>query len=371
VEELTSLGVQDVCFDDYGYVYGYLPGNVQNKNTIGFIAHMDTATETSGKDIHPTIIHNYDGKTIVINEKKNLTLSPKDFPHLNQQKNHTLIVTDGTTLLGADDKAGIAIIFTALETWLSNPALPHPGIVVTITPDEEVGRGTEHFNYAYYQEKNCSMAYTLDGGDPNIIEFENFNAASAQITITGKTIHPGSAKGKMVNSLLIAMEVNAMLPQNMKPSLTENHEGFYHLIEMNGSCGETRMHYLIRNHDKKEFAWQKEFFTQITDFINQKYGSDTMKSIVKDSYYNMKELILTKPILLENAVKAEKRVGLNPSFEPIRGGTDGASLTFKGIYTPNLGTGGANYHGPQEYLDVFEAESMVKVLLELGKIYTE
>ena len=370
VNELKQIGIDNAFIDNYGYVYGYLPSNCGCKKTIGLIAHMDTSFDASGKDIKPMIIEKYDGSVIKYNNNKNIELSPKEFPSLNKKIGHQLICTDGTTLLGADDKAGIAIIISTIESIL-NSSTQYPNIIITFTPDEEIGEGTKNFNYNYYKEKNCSFAYTLDGGDIEEISFENFNAASCIVKVIGKSIHPGSAKGKMINSQLIAMEFQSMLPQDQLPSLTEGYEGFYHLTAMSGSVEESTLEYIIRNHNKQLFENQKQLVKDIEKYLNKKYGEDTVKVTVNDSYLNMSEIILQHPEILEYAIKGLKRNGLNPTFLPIRGGTDGARLSFEGIYTPNLGTGGENFHGPYEYLDVTDMEKMIKVLISILHIITE
>ena len=363
--ELHSLGVENAYLDEFGYVYGYIPTNCNKETTLGLIAHMDTSDEASGANIHPQFVNNYQGQVIKLNDT--MSLDPKEFPRLLKQIGHDLITTDGTTLLGADDKSGVAIIMTIVEL-IHTKNIQHPNLIVTFTPDEEVGRGTLKFNYKYYKEHNCSLAYTLDGGEPEFINYENFNAASAKVTITGKSIHPGSAKNTMINSMLIGMEFNSMLPAGMIPSLTADHEGFNHLTDINGTCSETTLNYIIRNHDSKIFETQKQQFLDIKDFLNKKYGHELVKVEINDSYYNMKELILKNPILLDVAEQAIKNVGLVPVYDPIRGGTDGAHLTYDGILTPNLGTGGQNYHGPYEYLDLNEAESMINIVQEIFKL---
>lgn len=369
VQELKQIGIHNAFLDQYGYVYGYLESN-SSKPTIGLIAHMDTSFDASSQDIRPTIIEKYDGKDIIINEHLKMILSPKEFPSLNKKINHTIVHTDGTTLLGADDKAGITIIISAIEKIISNH-LEHPNIIITFTPDEEIGEGTKHFNYNFYKEKNCNFAYTIDGSNIEEINFENFNAASAHIKIKGKSIHPGSAKGKMINSLLIGMEFQSMLPHAAIPSLTDGYEGFFHLNRMHGSVEETNLEYIIRNHDKEAFNQQKNLIIQIQNYLNKKYNQDLVSITLTDSYYNMRELILKHSSILEYAIKAMKRNNMNPTFVPIRGGTDGANLSYNSIYTPNLGTGGENFHGPYEYLDITDMNKMIDVLITILKIITE
>ena len=368
VNELTSIGINNAYMDEFGYVYGYLPSNTNSKKTIGLIAHMDTSSDASGENIKPRVIEQYDGKDIKLNDV--LTLSPIEFPSLNNKVNHTLVVTDGNTLLGADDKAGICIIISAIEKIIKQN-LPHPNIIITFTPDEEIGEGTKHFNYELYKQYNCNLAYTLDGGDIKYISFENFNAASCEFIINGKSIHPGSAKGKMVNSILLANEIQNLLPPYQIPALTEGREGFYHLTNICGNVEKTIVSYIIRNHDLSEFNKQKEFMHTVCNFMNTKYGYNTVIMNLQDSYFNMRELILKEPLILEYAIKALNRNQITPEFEAIRGGTDGAHLSFNGILTPNLGTGGENFHGPYEYLDVTDMNKMIEVVITLLKIITE
>lgn len=363
--ELNNLGLTNAFIDEFGYVYAYLESNCHSDKTIGLISHMDTSDEASGANVKPVIIENYQGQIINVNKELGVILNPSEFPYLLKQLGHELITTDGTTLLGADDKAGIAIIMTAIDELIKGK-IDYPNIIITFTPDEEIGRGTDKFNYNFYKEHNCSIAYTIDGGEPNYINYENFNAASAIITINGKSIHPGSAKGKMINSQLIAMEFNSLLPNNMLPSLTDGYEGFNHLTSIEGTVSKTTMSYIIRNHDMNKFNQQKELFLFATDFLNKKYGANTVNTQINDSYYNMKDLVLTNKDILTKVEDALKENGLEPVYDPIRGGTDGARLTYSGILTPNLGTGGQNYHGPFEYLDVDEASTMVNVVKSLA-----
>lgn len=368
VEELHSLGIENAFIDEYCYVYAFIPTNCNSTKTVGLIAHMDTAPDASGENVKPNIIDFYTGNIITVNEELNIKLDPKEFPRLNKQLGHELITTDGTTLLGADDKAGIAIIMDAISNI---DMIEHPNIIITFTPDEEIGEGTEKFNFEYYKEHNCSLAYTLDGDDPSIINYENFNAASAIVKIHGKSIHPGSAKGKMINSMHLGMEFHNMLPVYKTPENTEKYEGFNHLHGMSGNVEETTLAYIIRNHDLKEFESQKEEFKRITEYLNNKYGENLFELTIADSYFNMKEIVLNHHEALEYINEALIMSGLNPETEPIRGGTDGARLSFGGIVTPNLGTGGANFHGPYEYVDVDEMKAMVRVVHNLLQIISE
>lgn len=362
LKELHEMKIYNAFIDEFCYVYAYIPSNCNSSKTVGLIAHMDTAGEASGKDVKPNIISCYNGQKIIVNKELGIILDPKEFPRLNSQLGHELITTDGTTLLGADDKAGIAII---MESIKNINELEHPNIIITFTPDEEIGEGTSKFNFDYYKEHNCTLAYTLDGDKPNVINFENFNAASATVKVHGKSIHPGSAKNKMINSITLAMEFNNMLPKFKVPENTENYEGFNHLTYITGDVEETTLYYIIRNHNMDEFINQKKEFESIKSYLNNKYGLNTFELIITDSYYNMSQKINENPKALEYIKEALVMSGLNPETEPIRGGTDGARLSFSGITTPNIGTGGANFHGPYEYVDVDEMKQMVNVIHNL------
>ncbi len=354
VSELQSLGVTNAYKDEFSYVYGMIPGKV-NKS-IGLIAHLDTALEISGENVKPVIINNYDGETIVL--QNGLEINKNEYPFLPGLKNHQLVTTDGTTLLGADDKAGIAIIMSLVEKILSSKE-NLPTIYIAFTPDEEVGNGTLHFNYDYFK---VDFAYTIDGGPINYINYENFNAASAFIKVNGKSIHPGSAKNKMINSLMVSMEFDNLLPKCARPEYTEGYEGFNHLNDLNGSVSETNMSYIIRNHDFEKFEKQKQDFISIKDYLNQKYGYEIIYLEIIDSYRNMKELILPHPEILNYPANALKEFGYNPVMEPIRGGTDGARLSYEGILCPNLGTGSYNHHGPLEFADITDMNKMVDIV---------
>lgn len=370
VNELHSIGIANAYIDEHCYVYAFLPSNINSKKTIGLIAHMDTATEMPGKDVKPQIIDDYDGSDIVLNKDQNIIMKVSDFPNLKNKIHHQLVTTDGTTLLGADDKAGIAIIMEVIQELLQQN-FPYPNIIITFTPDEEVGMGTNSFNFDYYKNHNCSMAYTIDGGNIDTLSFENFNAASATIKVQGKAIHPGSAKGKMVNSMHLAMEFHQMLPVDMVPEKTEKYEGFNHLTDFSGSVELSTLHYIIRNHDMTKFRQQIETFKTITNYLNNKYGKGTFSTTIVDSYYNMKEMVLKQPEILEYAIKGLKRNKIEPEIEAIRGGTDGARLSFSGIVTPNLGTGGDNCHGKYEYASINDMKKMVEIIIEIMKVATE
>lgn len=363
VNELKSIGCEDVFLDQYGIVYATIPSNVNNQvPTIGLIAHMDTSPDCSGANVKAKIINKYDGNDIILNE--NTIMKTSDFPSLLKNKNEDLIVTDGTTLLGADDKAGIAIIVETAYRIINNKELKHGVIKIAFTPDEEVGRGTENFDVKYF---NCDYAYTVDGGDINYISYENFNAASAIVKVKGINIHPGEAKDKMINSILLAKEFDDLLPKDELPSKTEKYEGFHHLCDFHGDVENTTLVYIIRNHDKEILNRQINDFNLIKEKINQKYNGEFVEVIIKDSYKNMKEVILNHKEVLDKVTNAYKKLSIPYEFEPIRGGTDGASLSFKGLPCPNLGTGGYNFHGRFEYVSITQMRKMVKILIETLK----
>ena len=367
VEEMKSIGINDVLMDEHGYVYGTIPSNTDNDvPAIGFIAHMDTSPDMPGNDIKPRIVHNYDGKDIVLNEEKNIVMKTEMFEHLLDYTGNDIIVTDGTTLLGADNKAGIAEILSMAEFFINNPAVKHGTIKIGFTPDEEVGNGAEKFDVEGF---GANFAYTVDGGRLGEIEYENFNAASAKVEINGVNIHPGSAKNKMKNSILIAMEFQGMLPVHETPDNTENYEGFSHLNDMSGDVEKTLLNYIIRDHSLDKFNAKKDRFNKIAEYLNEKYGEGTVKIELKDSYYNMKEKILPHMHIIETAQQAMKNIGLEPEIVPIRGGTDGARLSYMGLPCPNLCTGGHNYHGRYEYIPVQSMEKVVELLIEIVKLY--
>ena len=364
VEELKTLGLEDIELTDDCIVYATLKANIQSDTTIGFISHMDTSPDLSGENVNPRIIKDYDGQDIILNKELNIVLSPSEFPSLKGNLHHDLIVTDGTTLLGGDDKAGVAEIMTMLEYFVNHPEVKHGTIKVAFTPDEEVGRGTENFDVKHF---GCDFAYTVDGGSIDYIDYENFNAASCEVTIQGKGIHPGSAKNKMVNSLLVAMEFQSLLPTFDNPAYTEGYEGFNHLNNMVGHVDSTKMDYIIRNHDSELLEKQKQDFIHARDFLNLKYGYEIVKLDLRDTYKNMRSYIEKDMRVIDKAVEAMKKVGLTPHHSAIRGGTDGASLTYMGLPCPNLGTGGYNCHGKYEYVSINEMEKMVELLIEIAK----
>lgn len=365
VKELESLGIS-AEMDEKSYVYAFLPANTTRKiPTVAFIAHLDTSPDFSGKNINPRIIPNYDGGDVVLNQELQIEMKTKDFPFLETLKGQNLIVTDGTTLLGADDKAGIAEIMTLAEYLVSNKDIEHGDLKFIFTPDEEIGEGPLFFDY---EKGKADFAYTVDGGKEGMINYENFNAASATVTVKGLNIHPGSAKNIMKNSLLIAMEFNALLPANMVPSATSGYEGFYHLNNLEGDVEATKMHYIVRNHDLDLFKKQKDFLLKARDFLNAKYGTETVSVEITDTYYNMKEIIKDHMEVVDLAVEATKMAGLEPFIVPIRGGTDGAQLTYKGLLCPNIGTGGWNAHGRFECITVEALDKCTEVLLNIVKL---
>lgn len=360
-EDLKKLNLQKIQLTDNCFVTAVLPSNCGSSLNIGFIAHMDTIPGFSGTNVCPQVIENYDGKTIPLN---GIELSPEQFPFLAELTGKTLITTDGTTVLGADDKAGVANIMAMLDYYKENPDIPHVNIHIAFTPDEEVGGGIDEFDVEGF---SCDYAYTVDGGKPNEINYENFNAASASVVIRGLDIHPGSAKNQMKNASLIAMEFNALLPAWERPEYTEGYEGFNHLCSMEGTVGQAKLFYILRNHSLEILQRQKKDFENAVKFINEKYGENTAELSISDSYYNMKEIIRQDTRCIERASDAIKALGLTPAASPIRGGTDGARLTQMGLKTPNLGTGGYNCHGPYEFACLEEMETVVKLLIEIAK----
>lgn len=368
-EELNSLGLKNVSLDDKGYVMATLPSNIDKKvPVIGFIAHMDTSPDMSGKDIKPQRVENYDGGDIILNKEKNIVLSPTEFPELKKYVGNTLLTTDGNTLLGADDKAGIAEIMTAIEYLVKNPQIKHGEIKIGFTPDEEIGRGVDYFDVKKF---GAEYAYTIDGGGIGEIEYENFNAAYAKIIINGRNIHPGYAKGKMYNSLLIAMELNSLLPVNERPEYTSGYEGFYHIIKFNGNVEKTTIEYIIRDHDKTKFEQKKEFVKKVCDFINTKYPSGTAVLELKDQYYNMREKIEPVMHIIDIVKKAMELTDVKPVIVPIRGGTDGSRLSYMGLPCPNIFAGGHNFHGKMEYIPIESMEKAVQVILKIIELYSE
>ena len=360
-KEMNALGIGNVRLTDHCYLYGRIPGNVAGAPAIGLIAHIDTVDAVPGSPIHPRVLR-YEGGDVTLNEEKGIVMKARDFSSLSRQIGKDLIVTDGTTLLGADDKAGVAEILTFCEYVLTHPEYKHGDICVGFTPDEEIGRGADLFDVAGF---GADFAYTVDGGCADEIEYENFNAASAKVLVHGFSIHPGSAKNKMRNALRLALEFNAMLPPSEVPEHTEGYEGFYHLNHLHGEEQEAEMRYIIRDHDRQKFEARKERMQKIAAYLNEKYGENTFELILRDSYYNMKERVQERPEVIDRAISALKAAGLEPTCVPIRGGTDGARLSFMGLVCPNLGTGGYNCHGIFEYACVQEMEAVVEALKAL------
>ncbi|NRR19915.1 peptidase T [Brevibacillus sp. MS2.2] len=369
IDELKAIGMQEVTMDANGYVMATLPSNTdQEIPTIGFLAHMDTATDFTGAGVKPQVIENYNGQDIVLNEALNIVLSPREFPELAGYKGHTLITTDGTTLLGADDKAGIAEIMTAMDYLIRHPELKHGKVRVAFTPDEEIGRGPDKFDVSAF---DAVYAYTMDGGPLGGIEYESFNAASAIITCRGKNVHPGSAKGKMVNASKIAMELHGRLPVNETPEETEGYEGFYHLSSIHGDVEQTQLRYLIRDHDRNRFQARKSELALIVEELQKKYGEQRIELEIKDEYFNMREKIEPVMEVVDIATQALENLGIVPMIQPIRGGTDGSQLSYMGLPTPNIFTGGENYHGRFEYVSVDNMLHAVNTIIEIVKLYEQ
>lgn len=367
VSEMQALGLVDVHMDKYGYVFGTIPSNLEGNEApvIGFIAHQDTAPDYSGKDVKPRIVESYSGGEIMLNEQLGICMSPQQFPTLTSYIGKDLIVTDGTTLLGADDKAGIAIILAMAEQLMQNPDIPHGEIRLGFTVDEEIGRGVDHFDVTKF---GATFAFTVDGGSASEISYENFHAASANITIHGAAIHPGTAKHRMLNSQLLAMELHQMLPIFENPMYTENYEGFFHLTKLSGDVEETRMTYIIRDHDDACFEQKKERLQKIADYLNDRYPSGTVELEIKESYRNMKEILDKNPAIIGIAKKAMREVGIEPVNTPIRGGTDGSNLSYMGLPCPNLGTGSHNAHGKYEFACVQSMEQLVALLVKISTL---
>lgn len=368
-DELERMGLEDVCMDEMGYVYGTLPANTDRKvPTIGFISHMDTSPSMSGKDVKPRIVENYDGKEIVLNAAQNIVLSPELFPELLAHKGENIIVTDGTTLLGADDKAGIAEIVSAVEYLQNHPEIKHGKIRVGFNPDEEIGMGAANFDVKGF---GCEFGYTVDGGEVGEMEFENFNAAKAVFRIHGLEVHPGYAKGKMVNALLLAAELIGMFPADETPGTTSGYEGFYHVVGLSGEVDNAVVTFIIRDHDRAKFEARKAFAAAVAEKMCAKYGKDSVEAVLTDQYYNMKEQIDKVPYVVDIACEAMRLAGVNPVKVPIRGGTDGAQLSFKGLPCPNLFAGGMNFHGRYEWVPVQSMEKAMMTVVNIAKVCAE
>lgn len=365
-EELESLGLEDIMLDEHGYLFATLPANIDKPvPTIGFIAHMDTSPDMSGKDVSPRIVQNYDGSDIVLCAEENVVLSPSQFPELLDHKGEDLIVTNGKTLLGADDKAGIAEIVSAIVYLKEHPEIKHGKIRIGFNPDEEIGLGAHKFDVEKF---GCDWAYTMDGGEVGELEFENFNAASAKITFKGRNVHPGYAKNKMINSIRVANRFCAMLPAHETPEHTEGYEGFYHLISFNGDVEQTTVAYIIRDHDRARFESRKKKIERFVSEINAEYGEGTATLELRDQYYNMREKIEPVMHIIDTAFAAMEAVGVKPNVKPIRGGTDGAQLSFKGLPCPNIFAGGLNFHGRYEFAPIQNMEKAMKVIVKIAEL---
>ncbi|SFT03046.1 peptidase T. Metallo peptidase. MEROPS family M20B [Porphyromonadaceae bacterium NLAE-zl-C104] len=364
-QEVLEMGLTDVSLDNNCYLMATLPANTQKKlPVIGFIAHFDTSPDMSGKNVNPRIIKNYDGKEIILNEPKEVVLSPADFPELLDHVGEDIIVTDGTTLLGADDKAGIAAIMNAMQYLIDHPEIEHGKIRIGFTPDEEIGRGADKFDVAKF---GADWAYTIDGSEVGELEYENFNAASAKIDIQGRNVHPGYAKGKMVNALHLANELIALLPENERPEHTAGYEGFFHLISLGGTVEEASLSFIIRDHDREKFEERKRLMESAVETLNKKYG-DRLTLQMKDQYYNMREKVEPVKYIVDYAYQAMEEVDVKPNVKPIRGGTDGARLSFMGLPCPNIFAGGMNFHGKYEFLPIPSMKKASEVIVKIAEI---
>ncbi|MCR4722500.1 MAG: peptidase T [Eubacteriales bacterium] len=368
-EEMNEIGLTDVTIDENGYVFGTLEANCDAEcPTLGFISHLDVVRDVPFENIKTRIVEDYDGGDIVLNEEKNIVLKADNFPQMQRYKGDNLVVTDGTTLLGADDKAGIANIMTACERMINDPSIKHGKLRIGFTPDEEIGRGADKFDVAAF---GADYAYTCDGGYINEVSYETFNAASLKVTVKGFNIHPGSAKNKMKNASLIAMEFNSLLPENEKPEHTEGYEGFYHMAFIKGSVEEATMMYILRDHDKTVLDHRKDVAQKAADYLNFKYGEGTVIVEAHDAYRNMREMILPNMFLIDLPFEALREMGIDPVSAPVRGGTDGCTLSFMGLPCPNLGTGGGNCHGVMEYASVKEMEQGVELIIRIAEKFTK
>jgi tripeptide aminopeptidase len=367
VEELNDIGLTDISLDEKAYVMATLPSNIEARvPVIGFLAHMDTSPDMPGKNVKPQVLTNYNGEDILLNQGTGLTLKTADFPEIKQYKGQTIITTDGTTLLGADDKAGIAEIMTAMEHLVLHPEIKHGTVKVGFTPDEEVGRGVDFFDVKKF---GAGYAYTMDGGEIGELEYENFNAAKARVLIQGRNIHPGSAKNKMINSLLVANEFNNMLPVEQRPEFTSNYEGFFHLTKLEGTVENSILEYIIRDHDRKKFDDKKTLMNDIASLLNKKYPAGTIKLELEDQYFNMREKIEPVFHILETARKAMEDLGIKPKIIPVRGGTDGSRLSYMGLPCPNIFTGGHNFHGKFEYIPLESMVAATNVIIRIVELY--
>ena len=368
VKELEEIGLEDITLDDKSYLMATLPANTAKVvPTIGFIAHLDTSPDMSGKDVEPRIV-NYKGGDIVLCAEENVVLSPLMFPELNDYKEQDIIVTNGKTLLGADDKGGVAAIIASMKYLKDHPEIEHGKIRIGFTPDEEIGAGADYFDVEKF---GCEWAYTIDGGQIGELEYENFNAAGAKIVIKGVSVHTGYAKGKMVNASRLAVEFQNMIPENETPEQTEGYQGFYHLIGIESRCEEAKLSYIIRDHDRNKFENRKDFIEDCVNKMNEKYGDGTVKAVIYDQYYNMKEKIDPNMHVIDIVLRAMQESGVPPRVEPIRGGTDGAQLSFKGLPCPNIFAGGVNFHGPHEFVSIQVMEKVVKTIVKIAEITEE
>lgn len=365
-QELENVGLEDIYLDEKAYLYATLPANTDEKlPVVGFISHLDTSPDLTGKNVSPRLVAAYDGGDIVLDEENKVILSPRQFPELNDHKGEDLIVTNGKTLLGADDKAGIAEIIAAMDYLKNHPEIKHGKVRVAFNPDEEIGLGAHNFDV---QRFGCDWAYTIDGGEVGELEFENFNGASAKVTITGLNVHPGYAKDKMVNSILAAHKYIALLPALSTPEHTEGYEGFFHLISINGSIEKTVLTFIIRDHDRSKFEYRKNYMRKCGEMVNKEYGKDIVEVEINDQYYNMREKVEPMMHIIETAEKAMRNCGIEPKIKAIRGGTDGAQLSFKGLPCPNIFAGGLNFHGRYEFVPVQSLEKAQNVIVEIVKL---
>lgn len=363
--ELKEIGLKNVSLDENGYVMAEVPSNIDGRTkTVGFISHMDTSPDASGENVKPVFVENYDGKDIVLNKEQNMVLSPSEFPELKDYIGKTLITTDGTTLLGADDKAGVSEIVSAAEYLINHPEVKHGTIKVGFTPDEEIGRGADKFDVKKF---GADFAYTVDGGAVGELQYENFNAAELKLTVYGRNVHPGSAKNKMINSMLIVNEFISNIPSNEIPEKTDGYEGFYHLCSVSGDVEKTVVEYIIRDFDKDNFEKRKQYVRDLAEKLAKKYGSERIEVKLRDEYYNMKEKIKEAQYVFDIARDSMQEAGVKPLISPVRGGTDGAMLSFKGLPTPNLFTGGMNYHGKYEYIPTFTLDKAVDVIVKIAE----
>ncbi|MBQ3071502.1 MAG: peptidase T [Tidjanibacter sp.] len=367
-EEMIGLGLTEVVMDQHGYVMGTIPASegYENAPVVGFISHVDTSPDMSGAAVKPQFVNDYDGGDIALNPS--LTMTVKEFPELKFFVGHTLITTDGTTLLGADDKAGVAEIMTMAEYLLAHPEVQHGKVRIGFTPDEEIGRGVDYFDVEAF---GAQVGYTVDGGMEGELEYENFNAASAKWEVSGRNIHPGMAKDKMVNAMQIAMELNSLLPAHQRPEHTEGYDGFYHLVGMRGEVEHAELSYIVRDHNRELFEQKKALMEQITAYVNGKYGEGTVRLTLKDQYYNMREMVEPHPEIIEKAMQAMEQAGVVPIVKPIRGGTDGSRLSYMGLPCPNLYTGGMNFHGKFEYVSLDTMYRSVQTLVNLVRLWAE